>query len=56
VNLGTAVAGITTIAEVRISTLQWMGMFLVSFSYKTCFIDDGVCPSVVALMVPQEFM
>jgi hypothetical protein len=56
VKLGTAFSGIIVTVEVRISTFQWMGRFLVSVRYKTCFNDDDVCPSVVALVVPQEFM
>jgi len=56
VKLGTVFSGIIVTVEVRISTFQWMDMFLVSVSYKTCFNDDGVCPPVVALVVPQEFM
>jgi hypothetical protein len=56
VKLGTAVSAIVFTVEVRIATFQWTGRFLVSISYKTCCIDDGVCPSVVALVVPQEFM
>jgi hypothetical protein len=56
VKLGTAFSGIIVTVEVRILTFQWMCMFLFSVSYKTRFIDDGFCPSVVALVVPQEFM
>jgi len=56
VKLGTVISGIIVTVEVRISTFQWIGRFLVSVSYETCFIDDGVCPSLVALVVPQEFM
>jgi len=56
VKLGTAFSGIIFIPEVPIVKFQWTGRFLVSVSYETCFIDYGFCPSVVALVVPQELM